>query len=261
MSGDGESYRPGEEDGTSKSADKMGKQILVVDDDPEVRKLLRGYLTEHGYRVQVAENGIEMNDMLGKHLIDLVILDLVLPGEDGLDLARQLRKRSNIPIIMVTGRGDEVDRIIGLEVGADDYIAKPFSPRELVARIRSVLRRTEGDTKEEVVVGEPGKIADFAGWTLDLNERKLYSPSHEAVELTPGEFNLLTVFVSHRNRVLSREQLLDYTQGEMATAFDRSIDVQVLRLRRKIEPNPKKPVLIKTLRNAGYIFAAPVDWR
>ena len=241
--------------------DKQGKKVLVVDDDPAVRKLLGGYLGEHGYQVLLADSGTHMNEVLADNQVDLIILDLILPGEDGLDLARQLRKRSNVPIIMLTGRSEEIDRIIGLEVGADDYVSKPFSPRELVARIRSVLRRAEGEVAEEnEVVGEPGKVARFSGWILDLNERKLFSPDNLLVDLTPGEFNLLTVFVTHRNKVVSREQLLELTQGEMSTAFDRSIDVQVLRLRRKIEPNPKKPLFIKTLRNAGYIFSPAVEW-
>ena len=236
------------------------KQILVVDDDPAVRKLLVGYLADHGFKVHGADNGAGMGEKLAKNAIDLVILDLILPGENGLDLAKELRKESNIPIIMLTGKGDEIDRVIGLEVGADDYLPKPFSPRELLARIRSVLRRSDGAAEAEAEEAKNRKTARFAGWTLDLGARQLVSPEDSEVVLTPGEFDLLAVFVNHRNRVLSREQLLEFARDDDGAVFDRSIDVQVMRLRRKIEPNPKQPILIKTARAAGYVFVPPVEW-
>ena len=239
----------------------MTKKILVVDDDLDVRQLLERYLTEHGFDVQLAHNGPSMAHALEKHRIDLVVLDLILPGEDGIDLAKRIRERSDIPIIMVTGRSDEIDRILGLEIGADDYLPKPFSPRELLARIKSVLRRTEGSTRMASDEGTSANRANFAGWILDIGARKLSSTEGEEVDLTPGEFNLLSIFVSNRTRVLSRDQLLDHLQGNEGMAYDRSIDVQVMRLRRKIEPHPRKPALIKTIRNAGYIFSPSVDWR
>ncbi len=238
----------------------MEKQILVVDDDAAVRKLLEGYLADHGFRVHGAHNGASMTRKLAANAVDLVILDLILPGENGLDLAKDLRKVSNVPIIMLTGKGDEIDRVIGLEVGADDYLPKPFSPRELLARIRSVLRRSDGASEPATTEATGRKKARFAGWTLDLGARQLRSPDGSEVELTPGEFDLLAVFVDRRNRVLSREQLLDLARNDDSAVFDRSIDVQVMRLRRKIEPNPKQPALIKTARTAGYVFVPPVDW-
>ena len=241
-------------------ADVLEKQILVVDDDPAVRKLLEGYLADHGFRVLSAESGAGMVQKLARHSVDLVILDLILPGENGLDLAKELRKESAIPIIMLTGKGDEIDRVIGLEVGADDYLPKPFSPRELLARIRSVLRRSDGVAEAQPDSQRTGTVARFSGWKLDMGARQLHSPENEEIELTPGEFDLLAVFVNHRNRVLSREQLLDFARDDDGTVFDRSIDVQVMRLRRKIEPNPKKPALIKTARTAGYVFVPPVQW-
>ena len=239
---------------------EIEKQILVVDDDASVRKLLEGYLADHGFRVHSAHNGASMIEIMAGNAVDLVILDLILPGENGLDLAKELRKDSNVPIIMLTGKGDEIDRVIGLEVGADDYLPKPFSPRELLARIRSVLRRSDGVS--EAATEETGgrKRARFAGWTLDMGARQLLSPDDSEVELTPGEFDLLAVFVDHRNRVLTREQLLDFARDDDGAVFDRSIDVQVMRLRRKIEHNPKKPALIKTARTAGYVFVPPVTW-
>ena len=241
-------------------AGEAHKQILVVDDDAAVRQLLKGYLEDHGFVVHGAENGAAMAQTTARTAVDLIVLDLVLPGENGLDLAREIRKTSNLPIIMLTGKGDEIDRVIGLEMGADDYLAKPFSPRELLARIRSVLRRTEGAGEAKPAAGERVGVARFADWKLDLGSRRLFSPGGEEVELTPGEFDLLAAFVSHRNRVLSREQLLDYARDDGAAVFDRSVDVQVMRLRRKIEANPKKPELIKTARTAGYMFAPPVEW-
>ena len=220
---------------------EVEKHILVVDDDASVRKLLEGYLADHGYLVHSARDGTGMAEILAGNAVDLVILDLILPGENGLDLAKKLRKDFNVPIIMLTGKGDEIDRVIGLKVGADDYLPKPFSPRELLARIRSVLRRSDGAAETATEEGKSRKRARFAGWTLDLGVRQLRSYDDLEVALTPGEFDLLSVFVNHRNRVLSREQLLEFARDDDGAAFDRSIDIHVMRLRRKMEPDPKKP--------------------
>ena len=230
--------------------------LLIVDDDKELCSLLSKFLGRHGYRVSIAHNGGEMTALLEASRINLIILDLMLPGEDGLVLCRRLRATSTIPIIMLTAMGDEVDRIIGLEMGADDYLAKVANPRELLARVRAVLRRsgpaeTSGSDDQE-------RILEFAGWRLDVTHRQLYSAKNALVPLRAGEFELLLAFAERPQRVLSRDQLLDLSRGRSANAFDRSIDVQVSRLRRKIEPDPKEPTLIKTVRSGGYILAANV---
>ena len=191
--------------------------------------------------------------------IDLVVLDLMLPGEDGLALCRRLRARSSIPVIMLTAMGEDIDRIVGLEVGADDYLPKPFNPRELLARIKAVLRRAERGLGGSPNV--PDLVYRFSGWTLDIASRQLLSPDNAEVALTTGEFELLRALVEHPQRVLSREQLLDLTRGVDAAPFDRSIDVQVSRIRRKIESDPDKPALIKTVRSVGYTFAVAVEAR
>ncbi len=238
--------------GTSDTA-----HILIVDDDREIRDLLGRFLTKHGYRATTARDGQEMRKALADWRIDLIVLDLMLPGEDGLMLCRQLRAESNMPIIMLTAMGEEIDRIVGLEMGADDYLPKPFNPRELLARIRSVLRRADATP---AAVSAPGRaILSFAGWKLDLGRRRLESVEGFAVDLSAGEFGLLVAFVEHPQRVLSRDQLLDLTRGRAANPFDRSIDIQVSRLRRKIEPDPKKPELIKTVRSGGYMFTPTVE--
>jgi two-component system OmpR family response regulator len=198
-----------------------------------------------------------LRDAVGRDAIDLVILDLVLRGEDGLQLARELRSQSDIGIIMLTGRGETVDRIIGLEMGADDYLSKPFHLRELLARVRSVLRRGGGRGIGDRPVAR-SRIR-FSGWSLDLASRELMSPSGEDVRLTTGEFELLAAFVNHANQVLSRDRLLDLSRHREAGPFDRTIDVQVGRLRRKLEDDPKNPTLIKTVRGGGYIFTPPVE--
>jgi two-component system, OmpR family, response regulator len=232
--------------------------ILVVDDDREIRDLLAQYLSTHGLRVRVAADGREMRRTLDDWSIDLIVLDLMLPGEDGLSLCRRLRVDSRVPIIMLTAMGEETDRIVGLEMGADDYLAKPFSPRELLARIKAVLRRVEGELTGHAKTGDqPGKLI-FAGWHLDLNRRELTSPQDVLVRLSAGEYDLLVAFASRPQRVLSRDQLLDLVRGREAQPFDRSIDVQVSRLRRKIEAEPGDPALIKTVRNGGYLFAPAV---
>ena len=231
--------------------------ILVVDDEPDIRELMETYLTGEGYRTSTAENGEMLRRLLAQEPVDLVILDLGLPGEDGLSLTRYLREHYDTPVIIVTGKGETVDRIIGLEVGADDYIAKPFDLRELLARVRSVLRRTQRRTERETA--KAGDNVRFAGWLLDLGGHRLLSPEGKEVPLTTGEFNLLSVFVHHPNRVLSRDELLELTHHREAGPFDRSIDVQIGRLRRKIEEDPEYPTLIKSVRAAGYIFTSPVE--
>jgi two-component system OmpR family response regulator len=184
----------------------------------------------------------------------------MLGGEDGLTLARQIRKDSDLPIIMLTGKGDEIDRIVGLEMGADDYLSKPYNPRELLARIKSVLRRADKSWLAIQDDSSPGEVAHFAGWKLDLAKRKLSSPKGKSIELTSGKFDLLSVFVRHPQRVLSREQLLDYACGHARFPFDRSVDIQVMRLRRKVEVDPQNPELIRTVRSIGYKFTTKVEW-
>ncbi len=230
--------------------------LLVVDDDHEIRDLLGRFLTKHGYRVTTAQDGKEMRRALSDWNIDLVILDLMLPGEDGLSLCRDLRAKSQIPVIMLTMMGEETDRIIGLEMGADDYLPKPFNPRELLARMKAVLRRAQYAPAAPAKAGR--NILGFSGWKLDLGLRRLESPRGLIVDLSTGEFDLLAAFVEHPQRVLNRDQLLDLIHGRSEAPFDRSIDMQVSRLRRKIEKSPKEPELIKTVRGGGYIFTGSV---
>jgi two-component system OmpR family response regulator len=232
------------------------QHLLLVDDDKELCALLSKFLVKHGYRVSTAHNGREMGAILETSRISLVVLDLMLPGEDGLTLCRRIRSTSTLPIIMLTAMGEEVDRIIGLEMGADDYIAKVANPRELLARIRAVLRRV-GAPEAGTPTAKP-RILEFAGWRLDVTHRQLISPKDALVPLRAGEFELLLAFVERPQRVLSRDQLLDLSRGRSASVFDRSIDVQISRLRRKIEIDPKEPKLIKTVRSGGYILAANV---
>ncbi len=235
--------------------------LLIVDDDREIRDLLRRYLLKQGYRVSTAADGRDMRQVLAERRIDLIVLDLMLPGEDGLTLCRSLRTEIDVPVIMLTARGEEVDRIIGLEMGADDYLAKPFSARELLARINAVLRRAGGrggGLATASTDGGAGRVR-FAGWRLDLDSRTLVAPDGVLVDLSAGEYGLLAAFVSHPQRVLSRDQLLDLARGRDAQPFDRSIDVQVSRLRRKLEDDPRTPRLIKTVRGGGYMFTAAVE--
>ncbi|MGH6659901.1 MAG: response regulator [Rhodospirillales bacterium] len=234
--------------------------VLVVDDDREIRDLLARFLAKHGLRVTAAANGAEMRAALADWRIDLVVLDIMMPGEDGLTLCRQLRAESSLPVIMLTAMGEEVDRIVGLEMGADDYLAKPFNPRELLARIKAVLRRA-GEASPAAGDPIPGTVLVFAGWSLDLDRRQLSGADGVMVPLSGGEFDLLAAFATHPQRVLSRDQLLDLARGRDAQPFDRSIDVQVSRLRRKIEPDPKQPTLIKTVRSGGYTFTPLVEQR
>jgi two-component system, OmpR family, response regulator len=233
--------------------------ILVVDDDPTMRQLIADYLTAHGFRVSVVAGGQGMARILDEHLVDLVVLDLKLAEEDGLQLVNELRTRSSLPIIIITGHWrDEVDRIVGLELGADDYLTKPFNLRELLARVRAVLRRAEADKAAPPAAGEATRYR-FGGWELDLRTRRLTSPTGTPVGLTLGEFSLLAAFLRSPQQVLSREQLLTATRLHEAEVYDRSIDVQILRLRRKLETDPSAPELIKTERGLGYLFAAPVQ--
>jgi two-component system, OmpR family, response regulator len=236
-----------------------GAHILAIDDDPTMRKLVTDYLGGNDLRVTAVATGAEMAQVLGQHAIDLVVLDLRLAAEDGMELARKLREECATPIIIVTGKQDEADRVMGLELGADDYVMKPFSPRELLARIRAVLRRYQ--TAREVLPprGEKRRAYRFAGWELNLGSRRLTSPDGSRVELTHGEFNLLQAFCAAPQRVLSREQLLDLSRMHGAEVYDRAIDVQILRLRRKIEPNPAQPQYLRTERGAGYVFSVPVQ--
>ncbi len=228
--------------------------LLVVEDDREISALIARFLGHHGFRVSVVPDGRGMTRALADCRIDLVVLDIMLPGEDGLSLCRRVRSQSTLPVIMLTARGEEMDRIIGLEMGADDYLNKPFNPRELLARIRAVLRRAT----VLQAGGESTRILDFAGWRLDLGLRQLHTPEGTRVTLTSGEFDLLAAFCEHPRRVLTRDQLLDLTHGRNARAFDRSIDIQVSRLRRKIEPDVRAPTFITTVRSGGYFFTPDV---
>jgi two-component system, OmpR family, phosphate regulon response regulator OmpR len=223
-------------------------RILVVDDDADLRSLLADYLRREGFEVIGAEDGAAMDTALARQLPDLVILDLMLPGEDGLSLARRLRRDSDVPIVMLSARGDDVDRIVGLEVGADDYLAKPFNPRELLARIRAVLRR-----RTQAAAAPSAETTTFCPYRLDLEKREL-TRDGEAIPLTGGEFDLLRILAEHPNRVLDRDRLLDLLKGYERSPFDRSIDVQVARLRSKIEPAKKQPCYIRTVWGKGYMF-------
>ena len=233
--------------------------ILVVDDDREICSLVSQFLSRHSLRVSTARDGAEMLRTLEVSRIDLVILDLMLPGEDGLSLCRKLRAQGSIPVIMLTAMGEEIDRILGLEMGADDYLAKPFNPRELLARVRAVLRRVGALPAPVVEAGSGGRVLNFEGWRLDIAKRELKNSEGEIVILSSGEFDLLQAFAELPQRVLTRDQLLDLARGRAAVLYDRSVDIQVMRLRRKIELNPKDPQLIKTVRSGGYMFTPSVQ--
>ncbi|MFQ1608974.1 response regulator [Aeromonas veronii] len=230
--------------------------ILVVDDHSEIRDLLKRFLEQHGLRVSCARDGKEMKRLLEEREFDLLVLDLMMPGEDGLTLCRELRVKSNLPIIMLTAMGEETDRIIGLEMGADDYLAKPFNPRELLARIKAVMRRTQADTQPTAETLT--RDLRFDRWLLDVNRRELVDEDGVGLSLSTAEFDLLKVFLERPQRVLSRDQLLDLARGREAVAFDRAIDTLVSRLRRKLERDPKNPELIKTIWGGGYMFSADV---
>ncbi|HEV7612326.1 MAG TPA: response regulator [Steroidobacteraceae bacterium] len=239
-------------------SDVIQPHILVIDDDPQIRGLLQEYLAENGLRVSVASTGKEMSEILAEEPIDLVILDLRLAGEDGMTIARSLRDRSAIPIVMLTGVRDEADRVMGLELGADDYLTKPFSPRELLARIRTVLRRTKNATAGPARHHEI-RAYRFSDFELNLRTRRLKRRDGRNIVLTNGEFNLLAALLAAPERILTRDQLLEASRVYDNEVYDRAIDIQVLRLRRKIETDPSQPKFIITERGVGYIFRSPVE--
>jgi two-component system OmpR family response regulator len=234
-------------------------RLLIVDDDPDILSLLTKFFRKHSFLVTVAADGDEMAAALERETFDLVILDLMLPGEDGLSLCRRLQQTRRIPVIMLTAMNELTDRIVGLEVGADDYVAKPFDARELLARVKAVLRRAAVAPPPQSQEPPTRPVWRFAGWRLDMARRELRSEQDTLIPLTSGEFELLLAFVEHNQRVLTRDQLLDLAHGSCHEVYDRSIDLQVSRLRRKLEPDVKNPSLIRTVRNGGYMFTAPVE--
>lgn len=246
---------------------ERARHLLIVDDDQEILTLLHDFLVRHGFRVSTAADGREMRRVLAQWTVDLVILDMMLPGEDGIALCRALRAESSIPIVFLTAAADEADRIIGLELGADDYLIKPFNPRELLARVRAILRRAGGggDKVPDKAQGRGGVAAGrppvyrFAGWELDVGSRELRAADGTLVHLSSGEFSLLQTFLDHPQQVVKREELLEQHRGDAITPFDRSIDIQISRLRKKIEPSSKDPALIKTIRGIGYQLTVPVS--
>ena len=232
-----------------------GKVILVVEDDRDIRDLLADFLKREGFAVEVAEDGAGADRILARTAPDLVVLDLMLPGEDGLSICRRLRARGATPILMLTAKNDDIDRIVGLELGADDYLGKPFNPRELLARIRAILRRSEASAAR----AGARRRRSFAGFVVDLDARSVERADGTSVPLTSAEFDLLACFVERPRRVLTRDQLLDWTRGRSADPFDRTIDVTVSRLRRKLEmADPSAPALVTTVRNGGYLFVGDV---
>ena len=232
--------------------------VLAVDDDPDLRRIVTQYLASNDLRITAVGSAAEMDEVLQREVIDCIVLDLKLPDEDGLTIARRLREHSSIPILMLTGRSDEADRVMGLELGADDYLTKPFSPRELLARIRALLRRVK---LHSTIADEVGKLRAyrFEGWELNLRLRRLKSPDGKVQVLPNGEFSLLAALLSSPQRVLSRGQLIEQSHVYDDEIYDRSIDVQILRLRRKIEADPTEPKFMITERGAGYVFAVPVQ--
>lgn len=230
--------------------------LLIVDDDRDILTLLTGFLEKHHYQVSIAEDGEAMFALLERETVDLIILDIMLRKEDGFSLCTRLRASSKIPVIMLSAMADHTDRVVGLEIGADDYLTKPFDQRELLARVKAVLRRTSEQLMALEVSTRP--MLYFGGWQLDVARRELRSADNALVMLSGGEFDLLLSFVEHPQRVLTRDQLMDLARGSMHAAFDRSIDVQVSRLRHKLEEDPKNPALIRTVRNGGYIFSETV---
>ncbi|MBZ0138519.1 MAG: response regulator [Pseudorhodoplanes sp.] len=230
--------------------------ILVIEDDRETGALIARYLRDNAYRPTLAPDGRDLDEMITTQRIDLVVLDLMLPGEDGLSLCRRLRSRSHVPIIMLTAKGQDIDRIVGLEMGADDYLTKPFNPRELLARIRAVLRRA--GTAALTPFETAARTLTFEGWTIDRGMRELRGPDGTRIAVTGAEFDLLQILCERPGRVLSRSQLVELTQGRAAGAFERSIDILISRLRRKIEHDPHHPRMIKTIRSGGYVFTPTV---
>ncbi len=232
------------------------RTLLVVDDDHGICNLLGRFLREHGYHTLLARNGDEMRGHLEQQPVDLIILDIMLPGEDGMALCRQLRAQSQVPIIMLTAISEEIERILGLEMGADDYLSKPFNPRELLARIKAILRRSRFDDSNQM---QEHVILRFEKWELDKTARRLRSPDYLEISLSNGEYLLLLAFLERPQQVLSRDRLLSLTRSRSAAPFDRSIDIQISRLRSKIEKDPKNPTFIKTIRGGGYILATSVE--
>jgi two-component system OmpR family response regulator len=236
--------------------------ILIVDDDPEIGELLQGYLQKQNFNVITRQDGVDILEVIAVHDVNLVVLDVMLPGEDGLSLCRKIREKSAVMIIMLSAMGEDTDKIVGLEMGADDYLAKPFSPRELLARIKSLVRRTSGEMGAQREQEKLVKVTNikFANWTLDRNKRKLIAPDAVTIPLTNGEYELLLALLENANRVLSRDQLLNITHNRDAGPFDRTIDVQVGRIRKKIETDAKNPSFIETVRGGGYQFNADVSY-
>ena len=234
------------------------RTILVVDDDQEIRELLRDYLERNSFQVYTSEDATATDKILERSHVDLIVLDVMLPGEDGFSICRRLANRGTAPIIMLTASADEMDRIVGLELGADDYMAKPFNPRELLARIRAILRRTENETSGH----NRARFSEFGDWTLDNTSRELSNEqSSEYLDLSGADYNLLSVFLRHPQQVLSRDQLYDLTRGRESSPFDRSLDVHISRLRQRLSDDAKNPQLIKTVRGVGYVLATPVKNR
>lgn len=232
--------------------------IAIVEDDSEIRTLLAHALAREGFDTIPCERGAALDAALAVRRIDLIVLDIMMPGEDGLSICRRISSAGGPPVVILSAKGDDIDRIIGLEIGADDYMSKPCNPRELAARIRSVLRRRNASGVVLNSAGEPREVYRFSGWVLDLSDRTLINPEGTAVVLSSGEFALLAAFACHPRRVLSRDQLLDWTRGDDAASVDRAIDVQLSRLRKKLGDDPREPALIKTVRGDGYLFAAEV---
>lgn len=236
------------------------QRVLVVDDEAEIREMLAEYLGSHGFEVLTADSGKSMRERLAKNVPDVVLLDVNLPGEDGLSLARYIRERFDLPIIMITAAGDVVDRVVGLEVGADDYLSKPFDPRELRARIKSVLRRYRRPAPATRTADEsPRRRVAFGRCTLDLDTHQLLDANSKEIPLTSMEFDLLKVFAERPNRALTRDQILNITRNRDCDPFDRSIDIRIARLRKKIEADPDKPATLKTVRGSGYMFVPNAD--
>lgn len=231
--------------------------VALVEDDEHIRDLVAELLEQEGFKVARCRDAGELDRVISRRRVDLILLDLMLPGEDGLSICRRLHGAPvRVPIIMITAKGDDIDRILGLEIGADDYLPKPFNPRELVARVRAVLRRTREAHRPAVTAG---RWYRFAGWSLDAGSRELVSPDGAIVELTGGEFDLLVALLDHPQRVLTRDQLLDWTRGRDSGPFDRTIDVQLSRLRRKLGDDVRTPMMFRTIRGGGYLFAPPVE--
>lgn len=232
--------------------------VVVVDDHGDIRDLVKQYLEQQGYRVSAADSGSSLRRIMERQIVDLVVLDVLMPGEDGLSVCRQLRTTTNIPIIFLTAMVEDTDRIIGLEIGADDYLVKPFNPRELLARIRAVLRRAATPVHE--IASHHSKVARLGPWRINMGRQEIYGDDGVGIPLSTAEFRLLKVFIERPGLILSREQLLDLTVGRTADIFDRSIDNQVSRLRKKIEPNPKQPSIIKTHWGGGYSLSVEVGY-